>query len=159
MSLAIIDIGFLAIIAIFTISGAYYGFIRTLGGIAGFVIALVATSFTANYLVEQWGFAQHGWIAIIGFISILLLFMRLADWLVDMLVAVFNVVSILPFLKTINRILGLILGVLLGSSLVISIVYFVQQYLPETHYEQAVLSSHLYPVIDVLQGMVTIFFL
>lgn len=91
------------------------GFIHTLGRLVGAVIGF--------FLAKSWSLAlanvltivmPFGWARFFGFLIVFLVVSRLVGYLFSFVETIFDLLSFIPFLKTINRILGGILGFVEG---------------------------------------------
>lgn len=119
------DIIILLIIIGFVWKGVKLGFIESLGGIVGVIIGLLAAGrwwqVAASSLEPLLG--NNQWLSmIIGWALIFVLVNRLVAlifWIID---KIFHVVAIIPFLKSINSLLGGLLGLVEGFLLVGSII-------------------------------------
>lgn len=124
--MTIFDVALIIILAGFAFYGLFFGFIRTLGALAGTVAgAWVAMKY--HLLVFSWlqglFFGLDNFGRVIVFILLFGLVHRLAVALFCLLDKAFDIISIIPFLKTINRLLGAFLGFILGSFVIGLIIY------------------------------------
>jgi len=116
--MVIIDIVLLVIMAGFIFYGLFFGFIRTLGSLVGVVVGLW---FTLNYylLVFDWIknlFFGHTTLGkVLTFIILFTIINRLIGFIFVVLDRSFDLLSIIPFLKTINRLAGGVLGFIEGG--------------------------------------------
>ncbi|OGY42300.1 MAG: hypothetical protein A2Y82_04895 [Candidatus Buchananbacteria bacterium RBG_13_36_9] len=111
--------------------GLWFGLIHTLGAIVG--------TFAGAFFAGLWYDALGGWLEsifghsnlmrIFAFIFIFILFNRLIGFAFYVLDKVFKFLTIIPFLKTINRLLGGILGFFEGI-LIIGLSLFVVSRFP-----------------------------
>ena len=129
-----IDIIILIIIALFVYKGIRLGLIEAVGGIIGlFVGAYMAGLYfdeAAEMLVNLL-FGSETLASIVGFLLVFIIVNRaiaLIFWLID---KVFNIIAIIPFLKTFNRLLGGLFG-LLEALIFIGIIVFFLNLLPFT---------------------------
>lgn len=74
-----------------------------------------------------WGMPDN-WARIVGFLIIFIIVSRLISLVFWILNKIYNVLSVIPFLKTINRIAGLIFGVVEGGVVVGVILVFVVRF-------------------------------
>ncbi len=119
------DIIILLIIIGFIWKGVKLGFIESLGGIIGIILGLLAAGrwwqVAAGSLEPLLG--NNQWLSmIIGWTLVFILVNRLVAlifWIID---KIFHIVAIIPFLKSINSLLGGILGLIEGFLLVGSII-------------------------------------
>ncbi|PIR12862.1 hypothetical protein COV49_04075 [Candidatus Falkowbacteria bacterium CG11_big_fil_rev_8_21_14_0_20_39_10] len=124
--MGLFDIILIIILAGFVFYGLFFGLIRTLGTLTGTVAgAWIAIKY--HLLVFSWfqglffGFDNLG--RVIIFILLFTLTHRLVLIIFAILDKTFNIISIIPFLKSINRLLGAIFGFILGSFVVGLIIY------------------------------------
>lgn len=121
------DIALLVILAGFLINGLTKGLIRLLGQVVG----LIAASYLSSHFYltfYQWGQAIVNWSEgtekLLAFIILFILISSLMSALFIVIEKIFNLISIIPFTKLINRLLGGALGLLEGS-LVLGLILFV----------------------------------
>jgi len=104
-------------------AGAKDGFVHSLGRLIGAIIGFVAARAWAIKLVGFFGvFMPAGWAHLVAFLLIFIVITRLVGFVFKLADGVFEIISILPFLKSINRLLGAILGfvegfILLGGAI------------------------------------------
>jgi membrane protein required for colicin V production len=129
--MSIFDVVLIVILAGFTFYGLFFGLIRTFGTFAGVLVgAFLASRF---YLpVASWlnsfffGYGNLG--KVLVFILLFSLFNRLTGFVFYLIEKAFNLISIIPFLKTFNRLAGAILGFLTGSLILGLILYVASRY-------------------------------
>lgn len=126
----IFDIILLIILAGFVFYGLFFGLIRTLGSLLGAVIGLWLT-FVFYLTVFEWLqnlFFGHDLAGkIITFIILFTLINRLIGFIFAILDRTFDLLSVIPFLKTINRLAGAALGLIEGGLVLGLILLFVSQ--------------------------------
>ncbi len=116
--MAVIDIVFLIILAGFIFYGLFFGLIRTLGSLLG-VAAGLWLAFVFYPYVFGWaenlffGRAMAG--KIIIFCVLFILINRFVCFVFALLDRTFDLLSVIPFLKTINRLAGAALGFIEGG--------------------------------------------
>lgn len=125
--MSLIDIIILAILALFVWKGIKLGLIEAIGGIVGLFIG----AFLAGRYYDEVGEMLKGVLFnsdilanVLGFILTFIVVNRavaLIFWIVD---KIFNVIAIIPLLKTFNRLLGGIFGLLEGLIFIGIIVFF-----------------------------------
>ena len=121
------DIGLLIVLAGFVGNGLNKGLIRLLGQVAGLIIAsYVASHFYLNFYA--WGknllnFSE-GTEKFLAFLVLFVIVTSLVGVVFIVIEKVFNLISIIPFTKLINRLLGGALGLLEGS-LSLGLILFV----------------------------------
>lgn len=120
------DVIILLILAGFVFYGLFFGLIRTIGSLAGFAIGLLLA---IHYYVPVFEWAKNLFFGnpiagkIICFFVIFTLVNRLVSFGFIILNRAFDLLSIIPFLKTINRLGGALLGFLEGG-LILGIILF-----------------------------------
>lgn len=123
----IIDIFLILFLAGFVFYGFFFGLIKTIGSIVSFIIGVWAASHFYDLLyqlIEGWvlGYERLG--KTLAFIIIFIIVSRVVSILFSLLDSTFNFLSIIPFLKTINRFAGALLGLILGGIVLGLILYF-----------------------------------
>lgn len=131
MFFTILDLILLLIIFLFIAFGFAMGLIQAIGALVGVVVG----AWLAGVYYEPVGawlepiLLGHGITArIVAFIVIFVIINRavgLIFWIVN---KVFNIISLIPFTKSINRILGALFGFLEGTLVLGLILYFVSRY-------------------------------
>lgn len=122
-----IDVIMIVILSGFIFYGLFFGLIRTLGAFLGvFVAAILASRFylPVSEWVDSFFFGYNNLGKVLVFVILFGLINRLTGFLFYLLDRVFNLISIIPFLKTFNRLLGAVLGFLTGS-LTLGLILFV----------------------------------
>jgi len=152
--MTLFDIILIVIIAGFIFYGLFFGLVHALGGLTG----VFAGTIVAGWLFEAIGefitpiFWGNEMLAkIVAFIIIFIIINRLfglAFWLVD---KVINFLKVIPFLKSINGILGGIFGFLEGVFLLGGILYIASRYPVWEWLNNAMIDS------DVARYLVSIF--
>ena len=126
----IFDVVLLIILAGFVFYGLFFGLIRTLGSLLGVVIGLWLT-FVFYLTVFAWlqnlffGHELAG--KIIVFLVLFTLFNRLIGFIFALIDRTFDLISVIPFLKTINRLAGAALGFIEGGLVLGLILLFISQ--------------------------------
>jgi len=121
------DIGLLVILLIFVGNGLAKGLIRLLGQVVGLIVAsYVASHFYLTFY--QWGQDMVNWgegtEKFLSFLIVFVLVTSLVGIVFIIIEKIFNLIAIIPFTKTINRLLGGALGLLEGS-LSLGLILFV----------------------------------
>ncbi|MDP3985446.1 MAG: CvpA family protein [bacterium] len=127
-----IDALLLILLGGFVLYGFWFGLIHTLGGLVGVVIA----SIFAGRLSEPFAVwiqpivgGNPALVRLIVFVLAFIIITRLVGFIFWLLERAFKIISIIPFLKTINRLLGACLGFLEGVFL-LGAILFVMAELP-----------------------------
>lgn len=102
------------------------GAIATLGHLVGIVVAFLVARTSYLFVASLAGSLLPGtsaWGRTVSFILIFLLVNQLCRFLFSLLDAVFNILTIIPFLSTINKLLGALLGIAVGITFIGGAVY------------------------------------
>lgn len=138
------DLSLIIVIGGFALFGLWFGFIHTLGSLAG---TLVGAYMASRYYepMAQWLISITGWqgntARVVMFILAFLVISRLvgfAFWLVDRLL---SIITRLPFISSINHILGAALGFLEGLLTIGLAIYFIERVPLSTEIMQMIANS------------------
>lgn len=147
--MSLFDIILLIILGGFTMFGFWFGFFHTLGSLIGTVFgAFFAARFyepMANWLIHVTGWGENTsrvFMFIIAFFVINRL-IGFAFWIVD---RVFKIVTHLPFIKGINRFLGMILGFVEGLISIGLVVLFIERIPLSEHIMEMFATSLVAPI-------------
>jgi membrane protein required for colicin V production len=122
-----LDIIILFVLALFIWKGIRMGLIESVGGIIGlFVGAFMAGRYygQAAEMLKGLLFGSEMLATILGFLLVFIVVNRavaLLFWVVD---KIFNIIAIIPFLKTFNRMLGGLFGLIEGLLFMGIIIFF-----------------------------------
>ncbi len=158
MTFSLLDIGLLAIVVFFLISGLYRGFIQTAGNLVGLVLGILVSSYGIWWLNDQFSILEKPILAITIFLLITIIVSRLLGWVVDLLDQIWKFISIIPFTGSINKLLGGILGLIEGAIILSAISYFGTTYLTEGSVRTAIESSEILPWLDWAAGWISVLF-
>jgi len=128
--MTIFDIILLIILFGFVFYGLFFGLIRTLGSLLGAVIGLWLTFIfylTVFGWVKNLFFGHELAGEIITFIVLFTLINRLIGFIFALIDRAFDLISIIPFLKTINRLTGAVLGFVEGGLVLGLILLYISQ--------------------------------
>lgn len=124
--MVIIDYILLGLILIIALLGFKKGFLESLGSIIGLVVAaIIASRFYP--VVADW-FGGTNFSNVIAFILIFSLAIKIVSLLFWVMGKIFQVVTVLPFVSSFNRMLGLILGFVEGVFVLAVILHFLVIY-------------------------------
>jgi uncharacterized membrane protein required for colicin V production len=130
-SFAVIDVVLGILLIGFIVYGLYFGLIRTLGSLLGIVVgAFVASHF--YLIVSEWiqtlffGYENLG--KVLVFIIIFFIVNRLVCFLFMLVDRAFDILSIIPFLKSINHLAGAVFGFIEGALVLGLIIYVTSRY-------------------------------
>ena len=147
--MVIFDVVLLLILAGFVFYGLFFGLIKTIGSLLGVIVgAWVAGQWYLDFY--DWtdrlfmGHANVG--KVISFIIVFVLVNRLVGLLFVLLDKFFHLLTIIPFLKTINRLAGAIFGFLEGALVLGLLLYVASRYtLVESWISKLLADSKLAP--------------
>lgn len=131
ISMVIFDVVLLIILAGFVFYGLFFGLIRTLGSLVGIVAGAWLAS---RYYLAVFDWAENLFFGygnlgkVVCFILLFVIINRLIGFGFSLLNKAFNIIAIIPFLKTINRLAGAILGFIEGGLVLGLILYVAAKY-------------------------------
>ena len=126
LDMVTLDYILLGIIAIIALLGFKKGFLESLGSIFGIIIAaIVASRFFPD--VAAW-FGGSNFSNVIAFIIIFGLAIKIVSLLFWALGKIFQVITVLPFISSFDKLLGLILGFVEGIFILAIISHFLLKY-------------------------------
>lgn len=126
----IFDIILLIILSGFTFYGLFFGLIRTVGSLVGIIGGIWLTSRLYLYVFSWFSYLFFGHETLGKIITFLVLFVlinRLICFLFALIDRMFDIISIIPFLKTINRLAGAVLGFIEGALVLGLVLYIILQ--------------------------------
>ncbi len=144
--MTILDLILILSVFSFVLAGLWFGFVHALGAVIGMVLSVLV----AGRYYDAWGAASSG--IFFGnenlartamFLLIMILVNRLIGivfWLIEKM---FKVVSVIPFMKTFNAILGGVLGFVEGVLVVGGALYIAARYPISTHFAEALSASNI----------------
>lgn len=130
---SVVDIILLLLLAGFVFYGLFFGLIKTIGSLAGVVVGAWVASRAYLWVfafVKPLAFGNDNWGIIICFILCFTIVNRLVNLGFALLDKTYHVFSIIPFLKTINRLGGAVFGFLEGGLVLGLVLYVVVRYAP-----------------------------
>ena len=129
--ISIIDAILLILLSGFVFYGLFFGLIRTFGAFVGVVVgAILASRFylAASAVINPIFFGYENLGKVITFLILFSLINRLVGLGFYFIEKLFNIISIIPFLKTINRLGGAVLGFLTGGLTIGLALYVISRY-------------------------------
>lgn len=129
----VIDYILLGIVGLFVWIGFWAGFIKSLGRVLGLFIGIAIAAHYYDLLAGAWQwvfFDNEAITKVVLFVLIFFVVSRVVGivfWLVDKL---FNVARLLPFLTTLNRLLGAALGLIEGVLIVGVVLLLLSKFAP-----------------------------
>lgn len=154
MYLAYLDIIAFIILLGFVFNGVNKGFIKLLGRIIALIIGIILAShlyipifnFLNSFLSLNESIAKF-----FIFIITYLVFNRLINWLFVLIEKIYKLVSIIPFTKFINKLLGAILGLAEGLLLLGIIIHLLKSFsLLNNQIKESILSPILVWFINLI---------
>lgn len=149
--MTILDIILLFILAGFVFYGLFFGLIKTIGSLAGAVIgAWIAAHFYLTFfnIIQELFFGFDNLGKVVCFLVIFTVANRLVSFGFAILDKTFHILSILPFLKTINRLAGAVLGFIEGGLVLGIILYIISKYtFVGTFFGNIIANSELAPFL------------
>ncbi len=125
------DIILLIILGGFVLYGLWFGLIQTLGGLVGVIVGSLLASRMyipiAAWITDIFGVGEN-LSKVIAFIIIFVIIQRLVGFIFYLVDRIFKFISIIPFLKSLNRLAGAVLGFIEGALVIGAILFFVAQY-------------------------------
>lgn len=129
--MSLFDIILLCIIGSFALFGLWFGFVHTLGSLLGSILgAYLASRYyepLAGWLSHVTGWSENG-ARVLMFIVAFLIIARLVGFVFFIIDKVFSVVTHLPFIHSIDKILGGLLGLFEGVVTVGLVFYFIERF-------------------------------
>lgn len=153
MPITIMDMSLILVIAGFAFTGFWFGLIHMVGSLVGITIAAIISGQYFEFVAEKLSFLFGGnenLGRVITFIVIFVLVTRLVGiifWLIDKL---FHLLTIIPFLKTFNRLGGAILGAIEGIVLTSLALFLLVRYPLGETFTNALANS---TVVEYLLGV------
>lgn len=157
--MTIFDVALLIILAGFVFYGIFFGLIKTIGNIVGVVVgAFLASHFYIQvfYWAKDLFFGYENLGKVITFIVLFTIVNRVVGLVFALVDRSFHLISIIPFLKTINRLGGAVLGFIMGALIVGLIIYVASRYAIVGYFAGDMLaSSKIAPFLVKFAGILT----
>ena len=149
--MAFFDIVLLIIIAWFGLFGLWFGLVHTVGSLVGVIMGVyLASRFYEP--VANWVVGATGWGAnmsrVVIFVLAFIIINRLVGlgfWIMDKFL---SILTHLPFIKSIDRILGLVFGILEGMIILGIVFYFISRFPLGDVFMEQMSSSLLVPLVS-----------
>jgi membrane protein required for colicin V production len=155
--MGIFDVILILILSGFVFYGLFFGLIRTFGAFAGvFIGAYLASRFYLPVFdyIERLSFGYPNLGKVFVFIILFSLINRLVGFGFYFLDKAFNVISIIPFLKTVNRLAGAILGFLTGALILGLLIYVSSRYaFIDNWFGQWLVNSQVVPFVSKFSNL------
>jgi len=156
--MTVFDTILLIALAGFVFYGLFFGLIRTFGSLVGiFVGAFLASRF--YLIVFEWlkgfSFGYDNLSKVLIFIILFSLISKLVSFGFYFIEKAFNLISIIPFLKTINRLAGAALGFVVGNLFIGLLIYIASRYAIIDHwFGKWLVDSHVAPFMLKFTNMI-----
>lgn len=131
MNMPIIDVFLLLALFGFIFYGLFAGFIRSLGVLAGVLVGAILASRLYLWvfdIIQPVFFGHENVGKVMTFLILFSILNKLTALAFFFVEKIFNIIAIIPFLKSINRLLGAIFGFMAGSLTIGLILYVVSRY-------------------------------
>ena len=155
--ISFLDTIILVVICGFLFYGLFFGLIRTIGAFFGVLIgAVIASRFYLEIYswISDFFFGRDSLGKIIVFILLFSIINRIVGFGFYLIDRTYNLLTIIPFLKTINRLGGLILGFVTGSLFVGVVLFVAVRYaFIENWLGQALVNSKFSPLLIDFSGL------
>lgn len=141
----LVDIILIIFAVIMAFAGWRSGLVRSLGSLLALIASAIASYYTMNWIHDTFGISltSNPWLAIISFLVIVLIFSKIAGYIVDVLDLVRKIVAIIPFVDFVNSILGAIFGLLQSAIVIIVLAYIAVMMIPASDIRTSLLSSSI----------------
>lgn len=151
------DLILLVVLGLFTLAGLYFGLFHTLGSLVGAVFSIFATGYAMPY-VSSW---LSAWIplsppfTVVLFVVLFLIISRLVGFVFWILDETLGIVTRLPFLSSVNHLLGGVFGFVEGVIALGVLIYVINTYIPSGAFLSAIAASPIAGWIVALTGWLT----
>lgn len=141
--IADIVIGVIALL--FVVNGYNQGFIKAAGNLIGLVVSIFAGIWGVQWLENLTGMNITGHTAtfILAFLIIAIIVSQIIRLIVGTLDLIRRLMSIIPFLGLINRLLGMALGGVQAAVFITGVAYVTVKFIPSSSWQAALLGSWL----------------
>ncbi len=154
--MSIFDISLLVIIGGFGLFGLWFGLIHTIGSLLGTVLGAFLAS--RYYMpMAAWLTSITGWEGnvpeVVMFVIAFIIINRIvgfAFWIVDRM---FKVVTVLPFMNSLNRLLGIIAGIFEGAVTLGLILFFIERFPLSEKIMEQMATSVVSPILVKVAGV------
>ncbi len=148
MPISWFDLSLLVIIGGFALAGFWFGFIHAAGSLIGTLVGAYVASryyeFLAQWLIKITGW-QGNMARVVMFIVAFLIISRLVGFLFWIIDRVLSIITRLPFISSLNRLLGLGLGFIEGIMTLGLFIYFVERFPVSTKLMTFIAESEITP--------------
>ena len=155
--MGLIDIILLVVVGAFVLFGFFFGLVHTLGSLIGSIVGIFLTTRLIDPAFERFGFFFGGgnFGRIILFIILFFLITRLVGLVFWLLGIVWDLLSFIPFAKSLDKIFGAFFGLIEGIIIVGVVVFYATQVLPEdtllAAIETSAVAKYLLALVSAMQ--------
>ncbi len=161
MTFTLIDVILIVLVVVFVVSGSILGFVKSLGGFLGAAVGIFVASRVAGPIGDWLAPVVGGnsqIVSIVAFSIVYLVASRLFALLFWIVEKTLGVAAKLPFLSSVDHLLGAIFGFLEGVIAVAAVVYYAGAVLPTDVLQNSIQTSQvgvwLLSVFDLVKGLV-----
>ena len=129
--MSIFDLVLIIIIGIFGLMGLWSGLVNAVGNLIGIILGVILAS---RYYepVSNWVMQKTGWGAnfskVLIFIVVFVIIVKLVGLVIWLIEKALGIITNLPFIKSLNKILGCIFGLVEGAIIVGLSIYFISRF-------------------------------
>ncbi len=141
--MTLVDTLILVLAIIMFLAGWRSGFVRSAGSLVALAVSIGVSFYGMTWLHDTFGFSYtaNPWSTVSAFLVLSLVANRLAHYFVDILDLVRKVIAIIPFVNTINSLLGALLGLAQTAVLVLVLAYVGVRLVPAGDIRTKILES------------------
>jgi len=143
-----LDIIIIIVVSGFSLFGLFFGFIHTLGSLLGTVLGIYLAS-RYYHSAAEWLMNFTGWEAnlakVVMFVVAFIIINRAVGLTFYLIDRIAKIITRLPIIKQVNRLLGLIFGFIEGVVTVGIIIYFIERFPLSNTFMESLSSSVLAP--------------
>jgi uncharacterized membrane protein required for colicin V production len=127
----ILDISLLVLLGGFGLYGFWFGIVHIVGAFLGLFIGAVAAGrlyVPASAWIEPYMGGNTNLAKVVAFFLVFVIVSKLAGLLFWFIEKIFKFITVIPFMKTFNRLLGAALGLVEGTLMLGLVVYFAARF-------------------------------
>lgn len=125
------DIALVLIVAAFALFGLWFGFVHTLGSLLGTILGVFLAS-RYYTILGDWFVSFFDWEGngprVFAFILSFLIINRVVGFVFWLIEKFFHIFTALPFVKSLNRLLGFVVGIAEGLLTIGISIYFIHRF-------------------------------
>lgn len=152
------DIALIVIVGGFALSGLFFGLFRTLGTLVGTVVAILFTGQVIDLLAKSFGFLFGGGelAKVVIYLIVFLIISRLVGLAFWILGKMLGIITWLPFVKSIDHLLGGLFGFIEGIVIVGVVLLYASHVLPpivlaQAHLDQSAFAKYVLDTMKTLE--------